>query len=268
MCRAVLAVAALGWALPAVAAGPATTSNVETRRVNISIAFSGQNVFLYGQAPAGTRRVVAAMEGPYAGAVRLLEKGRVAMFWLGVRQYRLGGVPGLYLVNANCPLCNRLADCTHEIQGEAWNAILAPDGLQVGREAISANGNLECLSGKLAAGELERVLSGFWELEGSRGLYAVREHAVRLNNSGAYYHTFALPAQAPDGRYHITTYFLSGGALLAQEENELFVRKSGLVAWFSRLADRRPYAYASLTVLIALAAGWVAGTLFRRSGGH
>ncbi len=262
---------ALAACLAAASVRPATadaTSFIETRRVNVSMAFSGQDVFLYGQAPAGTVRVIATMEGPVGAPVRLLQKGRVALFWLGVRQYRLAGLPGLYLVDANCPICNRATGCPHNPDEEGWNRTLAPLGLAAGRGALRAQATLDSLSGALGSGELDAVLDGYWSLQAKRGLFSVKGNAIRLSSSGAYYHTFAMPPQAPDGRYLIATCFLSGDALLAVERNELFVRKAGLIATLSRLAERRAATYGAITVLIALAAGWIAGTLFRRGGGH
>ena len=259
-------------AILAVAAASAETvpgrSLVETRRVNISLAFSGTTVFLYGEAPAGTVRVVSVMEGPVGAEVRLLQKGRVALFWLGVRQYSLGGLPSLYLVNANCTKCNRFSDCPHEAGGEDWNAILAPLGLPVGRSALRSRARLECLSGAPATGEVAAVVDGYWTLQAERGLFAVDHNRVRLGPSSAYYHTFPLSSHAPDGRYRVTTYFLAADSLLEARENELFVRKTGLIATLSRLAERRATLYGAITVAIALAAGWIAGALFRRGGGH
>jgi hypothetical protein len=265
--RAAIVAAALLLGAPALGDDSAA-SLVETRRVNISLAFSGGSVFLYGTAPAGTLRIVSVMQGPIGAEVRLLKKGRVALFWLGVRQYRLGGLPSLYLVNGNCPLCNRVADCPHGGGDEGWNTALAPLGIPVGREALRATARIESLSGPLAPGEAQEVVDGYWDLQARRGLYAVAGNRVRLGASNAYFHTFPLSSHAPDGRYSISTYFLSAHGLIDSRENELFVRKSGLVASLARLAERRPAVYGIVTVLIAVAAGWVAGTLFRRGGGH
>lgn len=262
-----LAAAALVAAVPALADGTAT-SRVETRRVSISVTFSGANVFLYGSAPAGTARIVSVMEGPIGSEVRLLKKGRVALFWLGVRQYRLGGLPSLYLVNGSCQQCNRVSDCPHGNGDESWNAILAPLGHPAGRDALRARAHIDGLSGALQNGEAREVVDGYWELQSRRGLFAVAGNRVRLGASGAYHHTFPLSSHAPDGRYRVVTYFLSDSALLDATENEVLVRKTGIVASLSRLAERRPAVYGSVTVLIAIAAGWIAGALFRRGGGH
>ncbi|MGE5344623.1 MAG: TIGR02186 family protein [Acidithiobacillales bacterium] len=252
---------------PAAPPAPASEARIEVRRVEVSYTFSGRDLFLYGKAPAGTRYVAVVMEGPPAGPVRLMEKGRVAFFWLGVRQYRLTGAPGLFLVNVSCPICNGFAPCRHTGALEAVNRLLAPLGLLTGPEEVAARARLESLSSPLRPGEEERVLSGFWTLQTQRGLYGVRTNGVRLNAAGDFYHSFHLPASAPDGLYGVTTYLLGEDRLLGVETNELFLRKTGMVDWLSGLADRRPLLYGAFTVLIAVASGWIAGTLFGR-GGH
>ncbi len=252
---------------PAAPPAPGSQAQIEVRRVEVSYTFSGRDLFLYGKAPAGTRYVAVVMEGPPAGPVRLMEKGRVAFFWLGVRQYRLTGAPGLFLVNVSCPVCNGFAPCRHTGALEAVNRLLSPLGLVTGPEEVAVRARLESLSSPLRPGEEERVLSGFWTLQKERGLYGVRTNGVRLNAAGDFYHSFHLPASAPDGLYGVTTYLLGEDRLLGVETNELFLRKTGMVDWLSGLADRRPLLYGAFTVLIAVASGWIAGTLFGR-GGH
>jgi hypothetical protein len=245
------------------------SAEVETRRVEVSYSFAGRDLFLHGSAPVGTRRVLAVLQGPPSDSIRLMQKGRVALFWLGVRQYRLGRVPGLYLVNVSNPACNGFTPCRQDdVTGlEACDRLLPSDEPAVGPAGLFSRTRLSALSGPLQEGENARVLQEFWALQAKRGLYGVRLNGIRLNAAGAFYHSFRLPASAPEGRYQVTTYFLGDDQLLGTERNDLFVRKSGVVEWVSRLAERRPFAYGAFTVLIALAAGWLAGTLFGR-GGH
>jgi hypothetical protein len=255
-------------ALPAAGQDQPPDARVETRRVTISLTFSGQDVFLFGRVMPGTQRMLAVMEGPPADEVRLMEQGRVGPFWLGVRQYRLTAVPGVYLVNASDSLCDGSVTCARPVALAARNDLPTSAGLMVGRDAIRARAHVAALSGSLAPGEAERVLDGFWQLQARRDLYVIRGYAIRMNPDGVFYHRFALPTQAPEGKYRITTYFLAGDRMLGTAENQLFLRKSGLLAWLSRLAERQAFTYGLFTVLIALTAGWLAGTIFKRGGGH
>ncbi len=254
--------------LPAAAQDQASGTWVQSRRVSISLTFSGQDVFFFGRVLPGTESILAVMEGPPAGEVRLMEQGRVGPFWLGVRQYRLAGVPGVYLVNGSGPLYGDLPTSTIPMQSAGWTASPASAGFLVGPEAIRARAHITSLSGDLTPEEAGRVLDGYWQLQARRALYVMRSYAIRIGRDGVFYHRFALPTQAPEGRYRITTRFLAGDRLFGTAENELFLRKTGSVAWLSRLAERQAFTYGVFTVLIALTAGWLAGTIFRRGGGH
>ena len=243
-------------------------SEVAVRRVSMSLTFSGDRVFMHGRIPAGATDALAVMEGPPPGTIRLMEKGRVGPFWLGVHQYRLDAAPGYYWLNLHCPSCNGLSHCEHVPDIDRINRLLAPYSVTVGPSAIHRYAQLERVSGNLASGEVQRVLDGFWELQARRGLYGVRDNAIRISADRSFYHAFRIPDQAPEGKYHITTYFLSPEAVVGTAENDLFVRKAGLVARLSRMADRNALGYGLFTIAIALGAGWLAGTLFRRGGGH
>jgi hypothetical protein len=254
--------------LPVLAAGQGGGSQVAVRRVSMSLSFSGDRVFLFGKVPPDTVSVLAVMEGPSPGEIRLMEKGRVAIFWMGVHQYRLVNAPGYYWVNVSCPQCNGLARCEHPVDLAAFNHMLAPLHAMVGEEAVETQARLERVTGTLEPGEDERVLGGFWSLQARRDLYGVTSNAIRINADGAFYHAFSIPTQAPEGRYHITTYFFSHNAVVGMAQNDLFVRKTGLVAWLSRMAERNALTYGIFTIAIAVSAGWLAGALFRRGGGH
>jgi hypothetical protein len=241
---------------------------MDTRRVPISLSFSGQQVFLSAQLPAGCDSALAVMEGPPKASVRLMRKGRLVLFWMGVRQYKLTHVPELYLVDLHCPICNGMGECEHASEAVALSKALEDSGLRIGPKAIAARATVEVLGGESEAGEARSVTQGYWELQKGRGVYGVRGNAIRISRNGLLYHVFNLPTQAPEGKYRISTYFLQDRALIAVATNELFVRQSGLVSWLSRLAERHAVAYGAFTVLIALSAGLLAGVLFKRGAKH
>jgi hypothetical protein len=247
---------------------PDTAARVATRRVPISYSFSGHQVFLYGQLPPGSNGVFAVMEGPPAGEIRLMQRGRVVLFWMGVRQYELAHAPGLYLVNLHCPLCNGQGVCPHAADLEAVNRALGSAAEPVGPEAIRAKTTLTVLNGEPREGEDREVIEGFWKLQESHGLYGLNPNAIRVTKDGVLYHVFDLPAEAPEGKYRILTHFLRDDTLVAVARNDLFVRQSGGIAWLSRLAERHALTYGGFTVAIALLAGFLAGSLFKGGAKH
>jgi len=141
-------------------------------------------------------------------------------------------------------------------------------GDTLGQATLMRRSHLEVRDGELEPGEEETVFRGFWELQRGRGLYGVRENAIRIGSGGYFYHVMKFPTAAPEGKYHLRTFFLREGKLVGESEDEIFLRKSGLVGWLSRMAERRAATYGIFTVVIAIAAGVLAGSLFRRSAKH
>ncbi|MCG6962443.1 MAG: TIGR02186 family protein, partial [Acidobacteria bacterium] len=109
--RAAAVIVLLVAAAPVAAQNGSERLHVAVRRVHISAGFSGEEVFIYGRVPAGSERVVSIIESPATATVRLMEKGRVGPFWLGVHQYAVHDVPKLYLVSLSCPEGNVLHPC-------------------------------------------------------------------------------------------------------------------------------------------------------------
>lgn len=266
--RAAAVLLLLLFAAPVAAQNGSERLHVAVRRVHISAGFSGEEVFIYGRVPAGTERVVSVIESPTTARVRLMEKGRVGPFWLGVHQYAVSHVPRLYLVSLSCPGGNVLHPCAERDSLAAVDAVLERIGQVVGPRALAERAEVEVLRGKEGPEDVKRVLKGFWELQDSRGLYHVSPNRIRLNDEGMYYYQAVLPAEAPEGKYEVAAYFLAGDAVVGTAVAELFVGRSGMVAWLSRLAERRALLYGLITIGIALAAGWLAGAIFRRRTNH
>lgn len=261
----VLALLALPLLVSTAEGGPL---QVDVRRVRISLGFAGQQIFLFGQAVPGTERVALVLEAPPSSPVRLMEKGRVGPFWLGVRQYRVEDVPGLYRVHLGCPNGNVLHPCQDNDPLDEVNRELGSVGRIVGPEDIASRAKIEVLGGDVDEAARRRLLDGFWELEQRRGLYEVKRNSIRLNEEGRYCCACELPAGAPEGKYRATAFFLGRGRVLAVAEEGLFVGRSGVIAWLSRLARHHAALYGGMTVLIALAAGWLAGAVFRKETRH
>jgi hypothetical protein len=232
-------------------AAPQGSTSVATRRVPISSSFSGHQVFL-----------------PGSGSTRLMRKGKVVLFWMGVRQYELAHAPGLYLVNLYCPICNGQGVCSHPPNVETLNRAVGTAADPIGPDAIYARTSLVVLGGEPEPDEHARVVDGFWKLQERRGLYGLHPNAIRIAEDGILYHVFDLPTEAPEGKYRILTHFLRDDTLVAVARNDLFVRQSGIIAWLSRLAERHALTYGGFTVAIALLAGFLAGSLFRGGAKH
>ena len=73
-----------------------------------------------------------------------------------------------------------------------------------------------------------------------------------------------LPVNVPVGRYTSQVYLFRDGKMLSQSQGSLQVHKVGFERIVYSLAFRHPFAYGLLAVLMAVAAGFAAWTVFRK----
>ncbi|MEZ0281789.1 TIGR02186 family protein, partial [Methyloceanibacter sp.] len=73
-----------------------------------------------------------------------------------------------------------------------------------------------------------------------------------------------LPVNVPIGRYTTQVFLFRDGKLLSQSQSSLQVHKVGFERVVYMLAFRYPLAYGLLAVLMAVSAGLLAYTIFRR----
>jgi uncharacterized protein (TIGR02186 family) len=71
------------------------------------------------------------------------------------------------------------------------------------------------------------------------------------------------PSNVPTGVYTATVYLVDGGAIVDRTDTPLQVRKTGFEANVFEFANQRSAIYGVIAILIALAAGWFAGIVFR-----
>jgi uncharacterized protein (TIGR02186 family) len=74
----------------------------------------------------------------------------------------------------------------------------------------------------------------------------------------------ALPVNVPIGRYTTQVLLFRDGKLLSQSQSSLQVEKVGVERVVYMLAFHYPLAYGLLAVLMAVSAGLLAWTVFRR----
>jgi uncharacterized protein (TIGR02186 family) len=73
------------------------------------------------------------------------------------------------------------------------------------------------------------------------------------------------PANVPTGNYTVKTYFLQNGRIVSAQTTPLIVGKVGIEAELFDFAHERAGLYGLVAIVIALMAGWVAHSVFRKA---
>lgn len=235
---------------------PATTYAAPERRlvtdvsrglIELGYNFDGADLLIYGAIapsldPAKNAAVVVVVQGP-PEPVLIRRKRRQAGIWLNAESLSLPAAPGFYALASSAPLT--------QVAPPALR-----DSLELGPDRLA----LDLPPG--ASGADWR--NGFIRNMARMGLYRQRAGAVRIMDGALFRADIRLPANVPVGDFTARALLFEDGRLTAARSLPVRVDKIGFERRIYNLAHDRPLVYGLLAALIALAAGWGAGTLTQR----
>jgi uncharacterized protein (TIGR02186 family) len=227
-------------------------SDVSMREISIQSNFTGIEIVLFGsidftRGPSldeGPYDVIMVVRGPNRPIV-VRRKERIAGLWMNGVSETFPSVPGYYAVLASRP----------------FRAVAPQDVLKKLGIGFS---NLDF--GKTAEGETadDGFRANLIRLQEEEGLFQESDDAISFIGRSLFRGSVQLPVDVPIGRYTTQVFLFRAGKLLSQSQSSLQVEKVGVERVVYMLAFHYPLAYGLLAVLMAMGAGLLAWTVFRR----
>ena len=222
------------------------------REISIQSNFTGVEIVLFGsidfsKAPAPDEKpydVIMVVRGPDRPLV-VRRKERIAGLWMNGDSKTFSAVPDFYAVLASRPF-----------RAIASEETLKPLGIGFA--------NLDY--GKTVEGDNtdDEFRANLIRLQQERRLFQESDDAIGFIGRSLFRGSVDLPVNVPIGRYTTQVFLFRDGKLLSQSQSSLQVHKVGLERVVYMLAYRYPLTYGLLAVLIAMSAGLLAWTAFRR----
>ena len=227
-------------------------SDISMREISIQSNFTGVEIVLFGsidfsKAPAPDEKpydVIMVVRGPDRPLV-VRRKERIAGLWMNGDSKTFSAVPDFYAVLASRPF-----------RAIASEEMLKPLGIGFA--------NLDY--GKTVEGDTtdDEFRANLIRLQQEHRLFQESDDAIGFIGRSLFRGSVDLPVNVPIGRYTTQVFLFRDGKLLSQSQSSLQVHKVGLERVVYMLAYRYPLTYGLLAVLIAMSAGLLAWTAFRR----
>lgn len=220
--------------------------------IAISTAFTGREVVLFG-ALDGPGEVAVVVMGPEESMV-VRRKDRTLGLWVNAASMEFTRVPSYYAVATSVPL-DRLADATtlarHRIG--LGNLRLDPaDPADAGTDNY-----VEFRDALIRTKQTEGLYSAGGEGSDTNAIARLGPQLFRTN--------IYFPANVPTGQYTVSVFLFREGQMVSAQTTPLFVNKIGVGARVFTFAQTQAAAYGGIAILMAVAAGWLAGVVFRRT---
>lgn len=243
---AALVLACCAVTAPGRGGAQALVADMSSHLVAITTGFTGTEVVVFGSIePPGD--VVVVVAGP-SGSEAVRRKERVAGIWVNTQGVVFTHVPQFYAVAASRPLDGLLPPSValrHEI------------GLDYLRLSVLDPGGA-------GPQELADFRAALIRTKQSRELYPTQVGRVAFLGQRLFRTTLSLPAGVPTGLYSVNVYLLRHGDVVSAQTMPLAISKIGFSADVYDFAQRDGLLYGLIGVSLAVAAGWGAGTVFRK----
>lgn len=241
----VLLLAALAAWTARPAAAQDLIADLSSHLIAITTMFTGGEVVLFGAAQ-GPGEVAAVVTGP-RGPVTVRMKDRTVGLWVNRKNVTFSQAPGFYAVASSAPL-DKLAP----------RSVLERHGLGVANMRLEPTREMPPEQAKAFRAALIRNKE-------RQGLYQSEPAEVQFLGGGLFRVNIRFPADVPTGLYTVEVFLLRDGEVTGAQTTPLTVTKSGFSAEVYEFAIGQPEMYGVAAVLLALAAGWLAGLAFSRA---
>lgn len=232
---------------------PKLVPDVSQRQIDIQSGFTGAEMLLFGAiiyprgvAPEGQIDVAVVLRGP-TRPITLREKQKIAGIWINADSTDFRSVPGYYAIASSRPLETIVDNKTAAIYE------LGLDKLQLSP------------SGEVDATEQRRFANGLVDLNQRNGLFRQQAGSVEITDQVLYRARLIIPSSVPVGTYTAETLLIRNGRVIVADDNvEVRIRKTGFEALITILARDYSLFYGTMAVLVSLLLGWFAGFVFQR----
>jgi len=240
----VAALLVLGLGLPSPAGAAGIDLSLDRQVVDVGAFYNGTTVRATGTAPEDAEVVVLVSGKPED--LHLKKKGKAAgLLWMNVGDLTFSNAPRVYQLYAT-PGAGKLLEAQD-----------MPFSLAALRDRIRIE----------PADDADRMFREFLKLKQGESVYAVHPEAVRRGPGGRFEVSLDVPPRMKPEDYTVTAFAVRDGRIMASVEGGLTVRQVGFPAWLSKMAFQNALLYGILSVLIAVAAGFLMGALFKGGDG-
>jgi len=220
-------------------------------RVAITTDFSGSEIFIYGaikrfaRPPEGAPLdIVITITGP-SEPVMVRKKERRLGIWVNGPGVQVDAAPSFYAVSSTGPF--------REVM--SWTDDLR---YHVGIDQI-----VRLIGNPQDTAYPEEYRRAVIRLRRDQGLYFERPGGVTVTDETLFQTRVALPANLVEGDYRARVFLVRERTVVDVFEKAIAVRKVGLERWVHVMATEHSALYGILSIAVALAAGWIASTVFR-----
>ncbi len=234
-------------------------ADISTRRVAVTSSFAGTEIVVFGavensrqqSAEAGLYDIVIVVVGTPARLVAR-KKSKIAGIWLNADSLEFLSVPSYYAIASTRPVDEIASDELLKVANIGFDHVPMVLSEQAAQRP---------------AAEIKEFREAVVRMRQKAKLFQQEQYSVAFIGRSLFRASIDVPANVTVGSFETRVFLFRNGELLSRYNARLNLEREGLEDKLHAFAFRYPLSYGIATVILALAAGLIASTLFRK-GAH
>ncbi len=230
------------------------TIKANHNHIKIDFFYHGDEVSVSGTSDRGVDLIVK-ITSPETHLV-MKKKGKMAgLLWMNVGTLNFEHIPNLYLLHS-----------TKKI-----DELLSPEEMDkeiIGYPSLQRHVEIKPVENE---SEKERWFKEFVRFKEASKLYDISDGDILISeksNNQEYYIKLPWPYQAQPGEYTVTIYAVKDKRIVEKASTTVLVEQVGGVKTFADMAKNNGALYGIISIVVAIAAGFGVGMIFRKGGSH
>lgn len=238
------------WLSSALALAPATAkaqlvADLSDHLIAITTGFTGTDVLLFG-ATEGVGDVVVVVRGPDTTET-VRRKERIAGVWVNTDSVTFANVPAFYSVASSAEVVD-----------------FTTPGLRSRLKIGADNLRLSVVEENVGTDRLAVFESALIRNKTRQGLFPERTGSVAFLGDRLFRTKVSFPANVPIGTYLVEVFVIDDEQVIGAQTTPLVISKIGVGAEIFDFAHNHSALYGIIAIIVAVAAGWLAGAVFRK----
>jgi uncharacterized protein (TIGR02186 family) len=229
------------------------TAEANHSHVKIDFFYHGTTMSVRGTSDPDVDLIIK-LSSPEGHEV-LKKKGKAAGFlWMNVGTLEIEHVPGIYFLHST----RKIDDILSREEREKYS---------IGYHALERHVQMTPFSDETETSQWFNELVKFKENSRVYGTSTGKVSMTEKDGKGNYYILTEWPYQVPPGTYTVTVYAVRDKKVVETAESAILVEQVSIVKTLAQMAKDNGALYGIISIVIALAAGFGVGLVFRKGGG-
>ncbi|MEQ1714334.1 MAG: TIGR02186 family protein, partial [Hyphomicrobium sp.] len=179
----------------------------------------------------------------------------VGGLWINTSSIRFASLPTYYAIASTRPI-DEIAEPN------------VRDANAIGFRHVPMSIASKALASGVTAEEAQNFREAIIRLKRKEGLYVSSDYGVAFIGRSLFRATVELPANVPVGPVKARVYLIRSGEVLSEAKTTVTLSRQGFELLMYNFAQNQPLLYGLFCVALAVGAGLLASTLFRKAGAH